>query len=467
MASRVGGISGAVIGLVVCVFLFVISTALAVLFYTQKADAEKQTVAAQEELADFINAATAQSNSEYLDLKTRAAQNNIKVYDQMIRDQQSLKIWLTGDPGKTLAEVEQAKKDASVGDGENALTKVVAMQAAAETAAAKAAAAEERNTAMQGRLTRLEEDIKRARAAAAQTHEQLRAQLVKQNEQYEAHVAKVKDERDELERTYEQAKADFRTQLRGKDGEISALKGEVTKRDGRIEELTRIVEGRRMTSPDMTLEHDGRITRVDAGEDIVYINLGRNDRVVLGQTFEVFDQQIGVQTERNLKGQVQHTGGKATIEVIRFAEDGRSATARVVRQPFGSVVVAGDLISNIVYDRDRKFRFFVAGDFDVDGDDRPTAGERQRVKTMIQQWGGVAIDAEKMPVDTDFLVMGREPGFPTRPDEATATEDDWRRFVEQREKATSYQELVGLAKELSVPILTQNRFYTLIGFYDR
>jgi hypothetical protein len=84
---------------------------------------------------------------------------------------------------------------------------------------------------------------------------------------------------------------------------------------------------------------------------------------------------------------------------------------------------------------------------------------------MISRWGGELL--EDLSYDTDFLVLGVEPVLP---DPLPADVIDPVRIAQDaalRRQFSRYQELRARAAEMKVPILNQNRFLHLVGYYTR
>jgi len=192
---------------------------------------------------------------------------------------------------------------------------------------------------------------------------------------------------------------------------------------------------------------------VDA-DGTVYINRGRNDRIVLGMSFEVYGDAS--QIKRTADG--DYSRGKASLEVIRL--DDNSATCRVTRATRGNPVTKGDVIANALYDPHKTYSFLVFGNFDADRDGRSTPTEAGEVKAIITGWGGRLADS--LSGDVDFLVLGTRPVVPPQPpaDAPTALLQE---FIRQRNIAREYDRLFEQAAATSIPVLNENRLRTLIG----
>jgi hypothetical protein len=153
--------------------------------------------------------------------------------------------------------------------------------------------------------------------------------------------------------------------------------------------------------------------------------------------------------------------GKASIEVVRLSN--RQAECRIIRQSVGQPVVEGDLIANLVYDKNTKYSFVVFGEFDLDQDGTPTPGDAEVVQRLITQWGGKL--QQGVAVDTDYVVLGFEPEVPLREDNETPTDVIRRENAEKA--AEAYAAVRNRAIELNVPILNQNRFLYYVGYYEQ
>src|SRR5690606_39257777 len=134
-------------------------------------------------------------------------------------------------------------------------------------------------------------------------------------------------------------------------------------------------------------------------------------------------------------------------------------------------IVVGDVIANLVYDPKMKFTFFVFGDFDLDGSGQPTLTDRRRIDGMITAWGGQVVttnanDPKALSAEVDFLVLGAEPVLPYEALDKTdpVAIENYNRALA---KFVTYQNLTAEAKRLSIPVLNQNRFLTMVGYYQR
>ena len=207
---------------------------------------------------------------------------------------------------------------------------------------------------------------------------------------------------------------------------------------------------------------DGRIVRITAG-NTCYINLGQGDQVSPGLTFQVYGAAEGVPgIPPNATGDEQLPVGKASIEVVRVGAT--SSECRIVAVTPGTVLQEGDLIENLVYDPNTKYKFFVFGNFDLAGTGRPNPADTQVIDRLVTQWGGQLVTA--INVDTDFVVLGAEPTVPDYTPEELQQPLYADRAAKAQQLVDKYHELEQQAKDLHIPILNQNRFLYYVGYYD-
>ncbi len=199
---------------------------------------------------------------------------------------------------------------------------------------------------------------------------------------------------------------------------------------------------------------DGRIVSVNPVDRTAYIDLSRDKRLVIGMTFEVYADPSSIRP--NAEG--EYPTGKATVEVIQIGPS--SSTVRIIREVRGNPLVSGDVIANALYDPDKSYSFVVAGDFDIDGDDVFSDAERREIEAIIRNWGGAV--QNDLGGDTDFLVLGERPRIPPPPP-PTAPVPVINEFIRLQRDASEYDRLFDTARQTGIPILNQNRLYTLTG----
>lgn len=200
---------------------------------------------------------------------------------------------------------------------------------------------------------------------------------------------------------------------------------------------------------------DGHILMAKPGDDVVYINLGRDDRLVLGLVFAVY-----ASTGESGPARIPPDGrAKAQIRVVSINE--QSADCEITRLAPNQVILEGDLIANPVYERDRSVGFLVAGEFDLDHDGVLDADGVETIESLIEQWGGSL--SSELTALTDFVVLGRAPRRP-RAVTDTASSAQVERNRRMQEAFDRYMTTVSTAKTLAVTVLTQEVFLSFLGY---
>ncbi|NLF32704.1 MAG: hypothetical protein GX591_17665 [Planctomycetes bacterium] len=247
----------------------------------------------------------------------------------------------------------------------------------------------------------------------------------------------------ELQQMRVQGQADVQV----KEQEVARLRAQLDDLRGKIKEL----QPETFDPNAIVKKADGRILRAIPGSELVYINLGARDGLKVGMGFEIFSP---VDVPREIRG-------KASIEVAAVLSD--TAECRVTRTTAGQPIIEGDLIVNIAFERNRRPRFVVRGDFDLDYDGiMDPGGGREKVEAMIRQWGGDVI--ADLDETTDFVIVGTAPFLPELESGQTATAVIVAQ-IEARELARSqFRELIERARAMYVPVITQSQFLFLTGY---
>lgn len=200
---------------------------------------------------------------------------------------------------------------------------------------------------------------------------------------------------------------------------------------------------------------DGSIIGLSPGTNSVTIDRGRRDKIILGMTFVVYNDATAIRPDPTTG---EYPAGKATIEVTHIGET--SSTARIISEIRGNPVVRGDVIANAIYDPNKVYTFLVFGNFDANGDGQATPQEAADIAAMIDAWGGRVV--EELTGDVDFLVLGQRPILPPRP----GVGQPWavvQEFMRLDALAQRYDRLWDQAVSTNLPVLNENRLYTLIG----
>ncbi len=291
------------------------------------------------------------------------------------------------------------------------------------------------------------------------SHEETVARLNKDIDQYKAEVDSYRqgtnDFKAEADRRVEQIRQDLEARLAQTNQTVSALETEKLVLQEQVGKLRRERKSDILKPAEEFSLIDGEVIGVNPGQNEVFIGRGRRDKIVLGMAFTVYGERGAIRADPNTG---DYPPGKATIEVINVGED--SSTARITSEIRGNPIVKGDVIANAVYDPAKTYKFMVYGNFDSNRDGVSTAGEAEDVRALIAAWGGQAVD--DLVGDVDFLVLGQRPQLPPAPNSGTPLPvvNEWMRL---NDIAVRYDKLLEQAVATSVPILNQNRLYTLTG----
>lgn len=325
---------------------------------------------------------------------------------------------------------------------------------------------------LKGQLRTAEDAANSARADLLATVERVsrledehRKTVASLNAEIESYKGGTNRYRDDLESTKEELNARVATIRTDAETATSSLESRIRDLDQQLlisnDQLRRLKQDQSDQGLRPNFEGaliDGRVVGVNSAAKEVYIDLGRRDRVVLGMSFEVYSATTTITPEPG----GEYPLGKGTLEVIRIEE--KSAIARITRESAGSTIVTGDAIANAVYDPKKAYTFTVFGNFDTDGDGVFTAQETQNIRGLVEAWNGKV--ADDISGDTDFLVLGSRPVLPPQPKPDDPVELI-QRWVQLSRQVTKYDDLFERATRAGIPILNQNRLYTLTGFGAR
>lgn len=254
--------------------------------------------------------------------------------------------------------------------------------------------------------------------------------------------------------------ADLTQQVTTLNGRIAALEREkanaLRERDASIAKLTET----RGPTDQIVRAVDGKVVRVSG--DRVFIDLGAGQQITPGLTFEVYSS-LGIPTVGPDAAQDDQLQGKGSIQVVRVQPGG--SECKIVRLSPGQVINEGDLIANLAYDKNLAYNFYVFGKFNLDNKGQPTERDTEIIKRLITQFGSKVGD--QISTATDFVVIGAEPVVPTF-SQQEMDEDPLKAYqmTEAIKELDAYNAVRAQAIQLNIPLLNQNRFLYLIGYYS-
>jgi hypothetical protein len=435
---------------------------LAIVFYSRLGKAESTTQSAQQALRKFITP-DQERQQLIVVLKQQAATERKSVYGLLHEQISSLKAIVAGSGASAdVKDIQEQWKELVNGRGTPYVGEIQRLKIALKTQNDDLAKMQQerdatRNFALDANeaKTRAVAEYKVARERDDQQYKDLQDSYEEQVNAFASKLEKIQDDfglklkntrssRDEIQLNADEYAARIRTLVE----EIRDLQSIVAERDKPGEAVAFV-------------EHDGQIESLVPDEELAYIDVGRQDHVQPGMTFEVYGRNELVKLDRF----DELPRGKATIEVIGVKQ--ATSKARLVRSTIGQPVFDGDKIYNIVFDRNFEPVFFVFGKFDIRGIGQATRTDRRSVETMVQQYRGRL--AKELTYEVHYLVLGTEPAVPREPSDEEFREDPkvLERYDDAKRRYNEYQSLIGTARDLKIPVLNQNRFLTLVGHYQR
>jgi len=290
--------------------------------------------------------------------------------------------------------------------------------------------------------------------------------LLAEKDKLEQQVADIKKKYNELSALLEQTTGEqvktLRDQLQQARDEIKALNDQLMETQEKLklaqadlknekEKLSKIEPG-----PDrevLAQQPDGKIILIDDQAQIVHLNIGIDDHVYQGLTFTVYDRGTLIPVDGK---------GKAEIEVFDIAKN--YSAARIIKSELKRPILEGDIVANLIWDTDRTNVFVIAGDFDLDKDGQIDYNGVDKIKKLIEKWGGRVDDA--ISIETNFIVLGEQPQVLQRPtlDEIDINPRAMEIYNASLERLNRYNDLRDQAQTLWIPILTYDRFLYFIGY---
>lgn len=294
------------------------------------------------------------------------------------------------------------------------------------------------------------------------TANQIEADFKTKTQEMEERVKAVENQSAKARQEWEQQVADLTRQLADASANAAKELNDVRARNEALESQMAAAQARindltsQLASFKPSTEHtavlqvaDGHIVRTVPGEDVVYIGIGQQEGVNPGMTFAVYSRARGITSDGR---------GKASIEVIKVF--GGTSECRVLWTTPGDPLVTGDIIANPVFDKSRKLRFVVAGDFDLNFDGVFEDVGGLGVANLIRRSGGKVED--KVDTQTDFVVMGSPP--PVMSEDADTDPGVLAARAAELEAARqSFDEQMQEARTIGIPILNRTQFLHFIG----
>jgi hypothetical protein len=458
MAVRTGAGTGVIVSLVVFIIATVSLLVLAIAFYAGRTEAIEKRAEAEAALNRY--AAASQRNQDlFKSYEGAAQQRNESVVMHLHNRMDAIMRYVDGD-GSTTLETLRGKL-ARHGVAETGVVSAVLQDRVRDVRQR-----DEEIDGLNGQLAALNREMENVRTQMERQRESHRSELDSVQAQIAGYRTAAEEYRDELQTTkramneaVDRLNDRYENQVRGLEDELDSIHRERVQLMQRVEDLQARLSADRIRAQDPDTLVDGRI--IDMSGDQVFIDRGRKHRIVLGMTFEVYDDASAIRVDQRTN---ELPRGKASIQVVRVGET--TSTCKVIRSVPGRPVVREDVIANAVYDPNHQFKFLVHGRFDIDGDGRATEAEAEFIRRQIVEWGGVVVQSNEIPGDLDFLVLGVRPEQP--PDlPHNASEREMADWVLRRQAREQYDNLFRQAREAQIPVLNHTRFLILTGHTHR
>lgn len=456
MASRSSANTSVVVSIALLGLLVVVMFVLSVVFFAKSQRLSTDLQAAQDNLRLAVRDTDPPDRWE--SLKAEAGRANMSVVGYLDQTRQQAIRAITSSPRDTIEQMQQKIKNAGAGEGQSLLAVLGNRNAEISRLTANLQEARQSLASAQGELARSDEKQRVMR-------EEMLATIVALQSEVQTYRSRVEDVQKGL--------AGINTQVNERDNmlaeqylsTISGLEQQVANLLDENQILAARVQSIEAKSANTTLTPrseaslvDARIVGVDAGARTVYLDIGRQQRAIMGMTFEVYGNQVDISPDAS----GEYPYGKGTIEITRV--DDTTSVGRIIRENRGNPIVRGDVLANAVYDPRKVYSFVVFGNFDRNNDGVATLKERQQVESDIAEWGGRI--SEELDGSTDFLVLGQRPLLPPQPRPNDPVELTVA-YANARNEQIKYDNLFESAKRTGIPILNQNRLFTLTGLHAR
>lgn len=452
MAARTSASTGTLVTVTVLglatLGLFITS----VVFFANKRAAETRATAAEATTAEFLSERD-RNDPVIQRLKEDAKKKKSTVVGYMLTERKEIMQRATGVERDTVETMDLQLKNAGVTT--NLLASVKDRSSQIDALKKQLGDAESaRDRALQDKENESKR-VKDIEAAQRQTVAALTAQV----DQTKQEADTLRDEVTKFKASMDERVDRIRTDYTGKEttlkSEIDKLQSERVIDKDRLRKYELQIKGQRFAGPAEYALVDGQIIGINSADGTVVLSVGRKQKVVLGMTFEAFADGNSIKVDETTG---QYPRGKASLEVIKVDHD--SAVARVLREQKGNPIVRGDVIANAVFDPNKSYKFLVYGNFDPSRSGIPTPQGATEIKARIKSWGGDVVD--DLSGDVDFIVLGARPALPPEPS-ANAPYAVIEEFLRLQRIAKRYDELLNQATSTSIPVLNENRLYTLTG----
>lgn len=456
--------------LIAFVGLFVIATAIAVIFYVKSEEHRKNAGALQSRINELATSSEQQRIGALVGTKQGRESWLSTMIDYL---DQVVSMVVGGVPQPTSAEVKVGEAASKVKEVSSLVQKYIdvgdsdtaGLVQIAERLKTKIDNVTSAKLALQKQFEELQQRYDDDMKAGLEKEKMLLAE----KEKYQQLVNKVEQDYKELEELLKQSTDEqvqsLRTQLQEARADLKTTNQDLLKTQAELEMAHERMKGALeklqevKPSPDREVaafKHDGEVILVDNLAKVVHLNIGSNDHVYSGLTFSVYNRNAEITRDGE---------GKAEVEVFDVARN--YSAARIIRSEMNSPVLEGDIVANLIWDSSKTNIFVVAGEFDLDGSGRIDRDAVEKIGRLIERWGGKVADA--VTIETDFVVLGKPPVVLRRPtvEELEIDPSAMQKYNKSVRDYESYKEVQDLAQNLWLPVFNYDRFLYFIGYKGR
>jgi hypothetical protein len=423
------------------------------IFFSKFNDANRRLVTAQQEQNDVVRP-DERNRDDVRNLVEEAKKNRQSLVGYLVEGQQAVMQRATGNRRETIATLDEKLKAIPGADSQPMLAVIASRDSELGNLRNQL---QQADAARQQALADLRNEVERV-SAVERRHQETLATINSQLGQVKGEVDTYRTGTDGYKKELDQRLDEARQAAAEAEARLKKQLDELTAQKLIVDNQLAVLRGQRnqavLRTGDESALVDAEIVGTNSGDGTAFLSIGRRENVVLGMTFTVYPSAASIRPNDN----GEYPPGKATLEIINVGET--TSTARITSEVRGNPVVKGDVVANAVFDPSKKYKFVIFGNFDADRDGLATTIERQNIEAMIRAWGGEL--TEDMTGDVDFLVLGQRPLIPPRPASDAPFEVVQEYFRRERE-VERYDSLNRQAQSTSVPVLNENRLYTLIG----
>jgi hypothetical protein len=464
------GTDGTLYALIAFAFLFIVATSAAIFCYLKYEEQRSAADTAQRRLGEVASPSELQRIGAIVGSEQQRKSRLKAVLDYL---DETIALIVPGEPTETSAEVKVNETATKVREAQAQIIKQNPELSGIEPNTTLLQVAEKLSTSLQN--TRTAEAATREQLATLQNRfdDAMKASVAKEQaliaekEKFQQQFETVRIGYDELKALLEKKTSDQVKDLYAKlideragreetNKQLLKTQAELRTSDERIQRILKEDVWPVRPPPDANVaeyEPDGKVILVDDQAKIVHINLGSDDHVYRGLTFSVYD-----------KGQPIPRDGKGKAEIEVYNVDKTISAARILRSNLKNPIVVDDIAANLIWDAKKTNTFVIAGDFDLTGKGVIDAEGVEKLKKLVEQWGGKVADT--VGVNTDFVVLGTPPLVGQKPtlEEASTYPNAMEKYDRAVERLANYKQILSQAQAFSIPILNTERFLYFIGY---